>query len=129
MDFNAMLAWLEAGGAELVALSGSIIALITYVITFLKSAKRAIDRATFNKELENAKAEVEVKLKQEYGDQLTLFMNSVSSAMKSLEDKVMGKIDDNEAKRKEELRKQTMELEKTIDAINSQASIDDILKD
>lgn len=39
----------------------------------------------------------------------------------------MGKIDAKEAERKEELAKQTLELEATINAVQKKASIDDIL--
>lgn len=127
MDFNLFLAWLQEGGAELVTLATSTVALFTYIIAFLKSAKRAIDKNTFNKELENAKAEVEIKLRKEYNEQLTNFMETVNSTMKSLEDKVLNKIDDNEIARQEALKKQTLELETTIEAINNKASIDDIL--
>lgn len=127
MDFAVILEFLQSGGADLIAVSSSVIAILTYMIAFVRTIKKAIDAGTLQKELENAKAEVEIKLKKDYDDKLQTFMSDVSKALASLESKVVAKIDDNEAARKEELRKQTLELEATIDSINSKASIDDIL--
>ena len=119
--------FVEEGYALLTTAGISIGSLLLYMISWLRTKVKNIDRNTFYKELEAAKAEVEVKLQKEYQAKFEQFQNTVVDGLTSLENKVMGKIDDNEAERKAALKKQTMELEATINAVNNKASIDDIL--
>lgn len=106
----------------------SVAAIVTYFIAFLRLAKRAIDNGTFQKELDHAKAEVEVKLKKEYDEKLAVMQKEFIDSLSSLEKKVIGKIDDNEAERAKMIKAQTIDLETTINAVNKAASIDDILR-
>ena len=119
--------FVEEGYALLTTAGISVGSLLLYMISWLRTKVKNIDRNTFYKELEAAKAEVEVKLQKEYQAKFEEFQQTVINGLTSLENKVMGKIDDNEAERKAALKKQTMELEATINAVNNKASIDDIL--
>ena len=102
-------------------------AIVVFIITTLRNKLKNIDRDTLFKELQIAKDEVEIKLRKEYEAKFDAYQEEIVNTLKSLENKVMGKIDTNEAERKEELRKQTLELEATINAVNKKASIDEIL--
>lgn len=120
----------EEGYALLTTLGLNLSTILIFFITWLKTKVQSINKDTLYKEIQMAKAEVEVRLEKEYSAKFDAYQADIVKKLESLERKVMGKIDSNEAERKEELAKQTLELEATIEATkkNTKASIDEILK-
>lgn len=125
--------WLESfiaeGYAIVTTLGINIGTLFIFFFSWLKTKVQTMDKNAFFKELQAAKDEVEIKLRKEYEAKFDDYQKQIVDYLKSLENKVIGKIDSNEAERKEELAKQTLELEATIEATkkNTKANIDEIL--
>lgn len=120
----------EDGYALLTTLGLNLGTILAFFITWLKTKVQNINKDTLYKEIQNAKAETEVKLKKEYDAKFDEMQREFVAKLDSLERKVIGKIDSNEVERKEELAKQTLALEATIEASKktTKASIDEILK-
>jgi len=125
MDFIKQ--FLEEGYALLTTLGVSVGSLLLFLINWLKTKAQSVNKDNFYKELQAAKAEVEVRLKKEYDEKFDKYQAEIVRSLSSLEKKVMGKLEENELERKEEIEKQTLELEATIEAVNKKASISDIL--
>ena len=117
----------QEGYALLTTLGISVGSIFLFLINWIKTKAAAIDKNAFYKELQAAKDEVEIKLRKEYEAKFDAYQSQIVGYLESLENKVMGKIDANELERKNELNKQTMELEATIEAVKKKASIDEIL--
>lgn len=117
----------QEGYALLTTLGISVGSIFLFLINWIKTKAAAIDKTSFYNELKAAKDEVEIKLRKEYEAKFDAYQAQIVGYLESLEKKVMGKIDQNEAERKVELEKQTMELESTIEAVKKKASIDEIL--
>lgn len=127
MDFVKQ--FIEEGYALLTTMGISVGSILLFLINWLKTKAQSVNKDSFYKELQAAKDEVEVRLKKEYDAKFDAYQAEIVRSLTSLEQKVMGKIDSNEAERKEELAKQTLELEATINAVQKKASIDEILAD
>lgn len=117
----------QEGYALLCTLGIDLGLICVLVVSWLKTKIQNIDKTTFYNELKAAKDEVEVKLRKEYEAKFDAYQSAIVGHLESLENKVLGKIDSNEIERKNELAKQTMELEATIETIKKKASIDEIL--
>lgn len=117
----------QEGYALLTTLGISVGSIFLFLINWIKTKAQAVDKNAFYNELKAAKDEVEIKLRKEYEAKFDAYQAQIVGYLESLEKKVMGKIDENELERKNELSKQTMELESTIEAVKKKASIDDIL--
>lgn len=117
----------QEGYALLTTLGISVGSIFLFLINWIKTKAAAIDKNVFYNELKAAKDEVEIKLRKEYEAKFDAYQAQIVGYLESLEKKVMGKIDENEIERKNELSKQTMELESTIEAVKKKASIDEIL--
>lgn len=119
----------EEGYALLTTLGLNLGTMFVFFITWLKTKIQTIDKNSFYNELKAAKDEVEVKLRKEYEAKFDQYQAEIVGYLASLEQKVMGKIDANEAERKEELAQQTLALEATIEATKktTKANIDQIL--
>lgn len=125
MDFVKQ--FVEEGYALLTTMGISVGSILLFLINWLKTKAQSVNKDSFYKELQAAKDEVEIRLKKEYDAKFDEYQHEIVRVLTSLENKVMGKIDSNEAERKEELAKQTLELEATINAVQKKASIDEIL--
>ena len=125
MDFVKQ--FVEEGYALLTTMGISVGSILLFLINWLKTKAQSVNKDSFYKELQAAKNEVEIRLKKEYDAKFDEYQTEIVRVLTSLENKVMGKIDSNEAERKEELAKQTLELEATINAVQKKASIDEIL--
>lgn len=117
----------QEGYALLCTLGIDLGLIFVFGISWLKSRIQAIDKNTLYNELKAAKDEVEIRLRKEYEAKFDAYQSAIVGHLESLENKVMGKIDSNELERKNEIAKQTMELEATIETIKKKASIDEIL--
>lgn len=117
----------QEGYALLATLGIDLGLIFVLAVSWLKSKIQAVDKTTFYDELKAAKDEVEIKLRKEYEAKFDSYQSQIVGYLGSLEQKVMGKLDSNEVERKNELAKQTMELEATIEAVKKKASIDEIL--
>lgn len=122
-----LLVFASEGYALLTALGINIGTLFVFLVAWLRTKVQNIDKTSFYNELKAAKDEVEIKLRKEYEARFDAYQAQIVAKLESLEDKVIGKIDTNEAVRKEVIAKQTMELEATIENIKKKASIDEIL--
>lgn len=125
MDFIKQ--FIEEGYALLTTMGISVGSILLFLINWLKTKAQSVSKDSFYKELQAAKDEVEIRLRKEYDAKFDAYQSQIVGYLVSLENKVMGKIDAKEAERKEELAKQTLELEATINAVQKKASIDDIL--
>lgn len=119
--------FVQEGYALLTTLGITSGSLILFLINVIKNKVKNIDKDTLFKEIQNAKAETEIKLKKEYDAKFEAMQTQFIDSLQSLENKVIGKIDANEVERKNEIEKQTLELEATIEATKKKASIDEIL--
>lgn len=125
MDFVKQ--FISEGYALLTTLGISVGSILLFLIQWLKTKAQTVSKTSFYEELKAAKDEVEIKLRKEYEEKFDNYQKQIVGYLESLERKVIGKIDSNEAERKEELAKQTLELEATINAVQKKASIDEIL--
>ena len=125
MDFIKQ--FIEEGYALLTTMGISVGSILLFLINWLKTKAQSLSKDAFYKELQAAKDEVEIRLRKEYDAKFDAYQSQIVGYLSSLENKVMGKIDAKEAERKEELAKQTLELEATINAVQKKASIDEIL--
>lgn len=124
MDFNAFI---QEGYAYITSAGISLGAIFAFLISWIRTRVRNVDKNELANAITVAKAELEVKLRKEYDAKFDAYQAQIVEKLTSLENKVIGKIDSNEQERKEEVRKQTLELEATIEAVNRSASIDEIL--
>lgn len=117
----------QEGYALLTTLGISVGSIFLFLINWIKTKAQSVDKNVFYNELKAAKDEVEIKLRKEYEAKFDAYQSEIVGYLQSLENKVMGKIDANELERKNELSRQTMELEATIETVKKKASIDEIL--
>jgi hypothetical protein len=117
----------QEGYALLTTLGLNLGSIIVFLVAWLRNKIQNVDKNTLYKEIQNAKAETEIRLKKEYDEKFDKYQAEVLGHLQSLENKVLGKIDQHENERKEEIEKQTLELDATIEAVKKKASIDEIL--
>lgn len=112
--FNA-----ENLAAILVALGGTLGSIL--LILLFRLLRTKILNLKNNEEYEKAK--------QAMADEFAAYQAKVEELIRSLEDKVVKKIDDTEEKRKAHIEAQSMQLSETIEQAKKNLSIDEILND
>lgn len=127
MDFVRQ--FVENGYALLSTLGISVGSILLFLIQWLRTKAQSIKKEDLFREIAEARAQIQAESDARNAKQFEELRAIVVTKLESLENKVLGKVDANEAERKEEIRKQTLDLEATISAVQKKASIDEILSE
>lgn len=127
MDFVRQ--FVENGYALLSTLGISVGSILLFLIQWLRTKAQSIKKEDLFREIAEARAQIQAEADARNAKQFEELRELVVTKLESLENKVLGKVDANEAERKEEIRKQTLDLEATINAVQKKASIDEILSE